>query len=216
MIIPSLNQRYREAGFQLDTGPVDTGEGGWLALIGPNGSGKSTFGRVLAEQAERGTWLYMPQQPEDFLFAENLEEQLGLLGGKHLDPAGLRHHLDGLGFSDPDQTLKQPMPFFSGGEQRLLILALALTLDPPALVLDEPTIGLTGKEKVVILDNLDTFLNRGHEVLTITHDPELLEHADWVLALQEGRMSFSGPRSEFLEKEGRTLDKHGVRSLGSQ
>ena len=90
-------------------------------------------------------------------------------------------------------------PFrISQGEQRRLGLA-AIALRPPALLLlDEPTFGLDrlGAERVVAL--LEAARQAGQAQVIATHDPRLLPACDRVLALDGGRVVFSGPTSAFL------------------
>ena len=85
---------------------------------------------------------------------------------------------------------------FSGGERQRIALARALLRDGPLWLLDEPTTGLDHASAAALTDRL-LDLTRGRTVLWVTHDPTLLARMDWVLALGEGRVQYSGPAAAF-------------------
>jgi ribose transport system ATP-binding protein len=69
---------------------------------------------------------------------------------------------------------------------------------PMAIVLDEPTAALPPGEVRRLLDILDRLRRDGHAVLLVTHHlGEVLEVADRVTVLRDGRVVASGPRTEF-------------------
>lgn len=93
----------------------------------------------------------------------------------------------------------------SHGEQRQLDIALALTLEPKVLLLDEPAAGLSGDERVrmrEIIGNLPRHLC----VVLIEHDMEIaLDLADRVLCLADGTMVAQGSPAE-IRADGRVQD----------
>ncbi|MEO3815372.1 ABC transporter ATP-binding protein [Plantactinospora sp. B24E8] len=77
----------------------------------------------------------------------------------------------------------------SGGQQQRVALARALANDPPLLIADEPTGQLdseTGREIMELLRAL--VRSRGMTALVATHDPSLMELANRVLTLRDGRL----------------------------
>jgi putative ABC transport system ATP-binding protein len=78
----------------------------------------------------------------------------------------------------------------SGGERQRVAIARALAAAPRILLADEPTASLdreTGREIVSLIQRLA----RVHEVtvVLVTHDPRILDVADRILALEDGRLS---------------------------
>ena len=84
----------------------------------------------------------------------------------------------------------------SGGEQQRVAIARALANDPPILLADEPTGNLdtaTGRQIIELL--LSIHRERGTTLLLVTHDPDLARVADMSIALRDGRIVSSAPRT---------------------
>lgn len=78
----------------------------------------------------------------------------------------------------------------SGGEVRRLALARALLTDPDVLIFDEPTADLDPVHAAAVADTVRK-MAAGRIVIAVSHRADLLNHADQVLLLPEGRMSRS-------------------------
>jgi excinuclease ABC subunit A len=78
----------------------------------------------------------------------------------------------------------------SGGESQRIKLASYLSkesADPGLFIFDEPTTGLHFHDIHKLLDSLQQLKNRGHSILIIEHNPEIIKSADWIIDLgQEG------------------------------
>jgi oligopeptide transport system ATP-binding protein len=89
----------------------------------------------------------------------------------------------------------------SGGMRQRVMIAIALALDPPLLIADEPTTALdvsTQAEILLLIDHLRREL--GLAVLWITHDMGVVaELADVVGVMYAGRLVEQGPASEIFE-----------------
>lgn len=83
--------------------------------------------------------------------------------------------------------LGQPVPTLSGGEaQRLKLaghLADAAGEGRKLLVFDEPTTGLHFEDVAKLLRAFDQLLGRGHTLLVIEHNLDVIEAADWLVDL---------------------------------
>jgi putative ABC transport system ATP-binding protein len=77
----------------------------------------------------------------------------------------------------------------SGGQQQRVAVARALANDPDLLIADEPTGQLDSDTGRAIMDLLRAVVDaRGMTALVATHDPNLLDRADRVLTLRDGRL----------------------------
>lgn len=75
----------------------------------------------------------------------------------------------------------------SGGEQRLVLIARALSRHPPLLVLDEPTADLDIGNQAMVMSHIKALSDSGLTVLMSTHDPaQAYRYSSRVLALSEG------------------------------
>ncbi len=86
----------------------------------------------------------------------------------------------------------------SGGQRQAVAVARALLLDPPILILDEPTSAMdTGAE-----NRLKARLARevpGRTVLLVTHRQSMLTLAERILVIDNGRIAADGPKEKVLK-----------------
>ncbi len=97
--------------------------------------------------------------------------------------------------------LGQASNTLSGGESQRIKLASYLsneTQTPAMFIFDEPTTGLHFHDIHKLLSSLEQLKNRGHSILIIEHNPEIIKSADWVIDLgpeggdKGGQLIFAG------------------------
>ena len=187
--------------------------GAVTAIVGPSGSGKSTLLRLLAcldkpdsgsisvggtdvtragargrREVRRRLVGYVFQQPShnllDYLTAE---EQVALAvrirGARDADAPQRLLGLLGLG----DRMTHRPSQL-SGGEQQRLALACAVAGSPALLVADEPTAQLDHDAGELVLSALLSLRAEGTAIVVSSHDPVVMEAADHVLRVADGRI----------------------------
>ena len=80
----------------------------------------------------------------------------------------------------------------SGGERQRVLLARALAVQAPLLLLDEPTTHLDAPHQRALARGLRARAGAGGVVISVLHDLTLALSADRVLVLQHGRVAADG------------------------
>jgi energy-coupling factor transporter ATP-binding protein EcfA2 len=202
---------------------IDTtvASGELVALMGRNGSGKTTLlkcivGLLRPRQGEitlAGESLvgretadicrtvgYLPQEPDDLLFADAVADELaitlrnhGLLASPPIAPTDLLARLN-----LSSVAAAYPRDLSVGQRQRVALGAVTVTR-PRLLLLDEPTRGMDYPAKRELVHLLREWQAEGAGVLLVTHDVELVaQAADHVVILDQGRIVADGPPAEVL------------------
>jgi len=188
----------------LDGVDLRAERGECLGVTGANASGKTTLLLLSggALRAKRGSvWrddsrsFYLPQSPEQLFFAETVAEELAF----GLRRAGAKDEeikersaqaLSAVGL-EPRRFL-QRFPFhLSLGEMRRVALAIAGSLAPGLLLLDEPTAGLDADGVSTLIRFVSDHCARGAAVVIASHHHAFLDAVcHRVLHLSGTRLSF--------------------------
>ncbi|MEK8129315.1 ATP-binding cassette domain-containing protein [Paenibacillus filicis] len=193
---------------------LDIRQGEFVALVGPNGSGKSTLASVMLGLCplSRGNCMLQEgallrgvlQQPDTQVLGDTIEEELALtrahLGESAEQLESLREAaLRKVGLRLPADT---PFSALSGGQRQLVNLALALSLRPSGLLLDEATAMLDPHIREQVLAVVATAHREGMTVIWITHRMEEAAAADRIIALEAGKIAFDGTPEAFFYGSG--------------
>ncbi len=215
LTIPALSKAYGDGStFRLVSPEISLSGEGYTCIIGKNGSGKSTFGESLAEASvnHKGQrWYYLPQHLDRFLFAENVVEQLGELLSQEIDETKLCLLMEELGFSNPEGLLRFPFLLMSGGERRRMALVCVFYLEPAHLILDEPEIGITAKENMVLLSKLHNLIARDGSVIVISHNYDFIRQSSDIICLMDGKTTRVGLTQELISDPNFEIKDYGVR-----
>jgi len=207
---------------------IERGE--FAALLGPNGAGKTTLFRgilglipVLAGRIEYGFDRratppgYVPQKESlDPIFPLTAYEVV-LMGAAArvlpLWPVGKRRRhlaaecLARVGLSD---AAEEPFWALSGGQTQRILIARALAVEPPLLLLDEPTAGVDPGAEAAIIDVIMR-LNRdeGLTVVIVSHHLRLVREVVRSVIWVEEASATKGTAAEMLSTE-RLVDAFGT------
>jgi ABC-type multidrug transport system fused ATPase/permease subunit len=89
----------------------------------------------------------------------------------------------------------------SGGQRQRLALARALILQPPILILDDPTASVDAKTENEIVTALREAMT-GRTTFVVSSRLNLLRRADLILVLEDGRLTQSGTHKELVHRPG--------------
>lgn len=195
-----------------------------VGIIGRSGSGKSSLAKLIIGfyQPDSGEILvdgmdanqidvndlrhnigYAPQ--DIYLFSGTLRDNL-ISGATYVDDnamlraaqlAGVhdfaRKHPDGYHMQVGERGLN-----LSGGQRQAVMLARALLLEPPILLLDEPTSSMDNTTEDAVRRALMAS-TRGRTLLLVTHRASMLALVDRLIIIERGRVVADGPRDSVLE-----------------
>ncbi|WP_313548242.1 ABC transporter ATP-binding protein [Pseudomonas sp.] len=197
--------------------------GTFTSLIGPSGSGKTTIldlicallaaqsGRVLIdsvpiEELDKRQWRrligYVPQ--ETLLLHDTVLANV-TLGDPELTAADAERALKQAGAWEFVEKLTGGMNAvvgerggrLSGGQRQRIVIARALAHNPRLLILDEATSALDPESEAAISHTLKA-LTPGITIIAVSHRPALIDVADQVYRLFEGRLT--GIKSNELDE----------------
>jgi len=99
----------------------------------------------------------------------------------------------------------------SGGQRQRVAIARAILKDAPFLILDEATSALDNTNEVLVQEAI-TNLMRGTTSIVVAHRLTTIEHADWIVVLDKGRVVEEGTHPELLARGGFYATLHARKS----
>ncbi len=202
-------------------------QGQTLGIVGRTGSGKTTLLKQLLREYPLGRgaisisgtplsslkiddllgWIgYVPQQP--FLFSKTIRENI-FFGLKEGTDEDLQRALARASFAKDIKFLPDGLETMvgergvalSGGQKQRVSIARALIADPEILLMDDALSAVDGKTEAEIIEGIRTE-RAGKTTLITTHRLSAVQHADWILVLDEGRIVQEGTHEQLLESGG--------------
>jgi polar amino acid transport system ATP-binding protein len=180
-----------------------------LALMGLSGGGKTTVLRCIAGLEQYDGSISIDRKDVGMVFQYHyLFEHLTAVQNVTLAPVYVRHVarkqateqaitlLKLLGVDHRRNALPREL---SGGEAQRVAIARAMAMDPPLLLMDEPTASLDPARRGELGETLRTLTAGGRTLVITTHDDDFArDFADRVVILAEGEAVEEGTAREVL------------------
>lgn len=205
----------------LDGVSFDIEEGEIFGLLGSNGAGKSTITSIILglEKPSSGEVILfnspnikninskialVPQETafyKDFTVDQNMLFFASIAGLKKEKKRKICDFLiKWLGLENFKDTKSD---FLSGGYQRLLNIALSLLNDPQLIFLDEPTVGLDPKMRLMFWDKIKELKAQGKTIILTTHYmDEAQKLCSKVALLKKGKLLVIGKPADLILEYG--------------
>lgn len=192
----------------------------FVAITGPNGSGKSTLAKIIAgiitptsgkiyldgeditdlsitERANKGI-SFAFQQPVRFK-GITVKDLISLASGKKLSFNEACQYLSEVGLCARDYIGREVNASLSGGELKRIEIAMINARGTKLSVFDEPEAGIdlwSFQNLIKVFEKMYE-KNRG-SILIISHQERILDIADKILVLKQGKIDKIGTKDEIM------------------
>ncbi len=192
----------------------------FVAVTGPNGSGKSTLAKIVAgiltptegqivldgvditdksitERAKLGIGFAF-QQPVRFK-GITVKDMLSIAAGRDTDISQICNMLSEVGLCARDYVNREINASLSGGELKRIEIAMIMARKSKVSIFDEPEAGID----LWSFQNLIRVFEKMHReiqgtILIISHQERILNIADQIILLSDGRIEKVGSREEIM------------------
>lgn len=192
----------------------------FVAFTGPNGGGKSTLAKLIAgiyqptegrilldgedithasitECANRGI-SYAFQQPVRFK-GITVRDLITLASGKTLSLSEVCSYLSEVGLCARDYVDREVNASLSGGELKRIEIAMTMARGTKLTVFDEPEAGIdlwSFHNLIAVFEKM--YEQKGGSILIISHQERILNIADRIIVLADGKVLRDGAKDEVL------------------
>ena len=193
----------------------------FVVITGPNGGGKSTLAKLIAgiEKPTGGQLIFDGQDITDMSITDRARLGIGfafqqpvrfkgltvldllrIAAGKSLTVSDACQYLSEVGLCAKDYISREVNASLSGGELKRIEIATVLARNVKLAVFDEPEAGIdlwSFKNLIRIFEEMRRN-EKGMTVIVISHQERILNIADEIIVLTDGKVSKHGPREEIL------------------
>ncbi len=192
-----------------------------IVVTGPNGGGKSTLARLIAgiEKPTQGSIIFNGeditnmsitdrarkgisfafQQPVRFKGIDVMD-LIRIASGKQLSVSDACQYLSLVGLCARDYINREVNASLSGGELKRIEIATVLARGAQLSVFDEPEAGIdlwSFKNLIEVFENIKKTIKNG-SILIISHQERILNIADEILVLKNGKLEHQGKKEDVL------------------
>lgn len=223
----------------LDAIQLHLKPGSTLGIVGKTGSGKTTFVKQLLREYPPGAgeiafsdvplksmtkdqvrdWIgYVPQ--DHVLFSRSVRDNI-LFGRPDATEADI---VETIRLSDFEKDLKM-LPeglntlvgengvALSGGQKQRISIARALVKNPQILILDDSLSAVDAKTEAKIIENIQK-VRSGKTTIITTHRLSAIQHANWIIVLDDGRVIEEGTHEDLLSMNGWYKEQFDRQQIG--
>lgn len=204
----------------VDDVSLQVDEKQFLVITGPNGGGKSTLAKLIAgiEEPTTGQILldgqditlmsitdrakagigFAFQQPVRFK-GLTIRDLITLAAGKPLSVSEACDYLAEVGLCARDYIFREADTTLSGGELKRIEIAMLIARGCQVSIFDEPEAGIdlwSFHNLIRVFERMRDA--RGTSIIIISHQERILEIADEIIVLAEGKVAQRGTRAQIL------------------
>lgn len=196
-------------------------ENKFVVITGPNGSGKSTLAKIITgiEKPTSGQILFNGEDITNLSITERARkgisfafqapvrfkgiqvlDLLRIASGKQLSISGACEYLSEVGLCAKDYINREVNASLSGGELKRIEIATVLARGTALSVFDEPEAGIdlwSFQNLIQVFERMQKKTRTG-SIIIISHQERILNIADQIVVLAEGKIRQQGPKEEIL------------------
>lgn len=195
-------------------------DGKFIVITGPNGGGKSTLAKLImgvnqltsgsivldgedisklniTERAKRGV-SFAFQAPVHFKGIRVID-LLRLASGENISIAAACEYLSKVGLCAKDYVEREVNSSLSGGELKRIEIATVLARGTKLSIFDEPEAGIdlwSFQNLIKVFENMRETVKG--TIMVISHQERILNIADEIVVIENGKVKKQGPKEEIL------------------
>ena len=193
----------------------------FIVITGPNGGGKSTLAKLIAgiEKNTAGSFIFDGEEITDkniseranmgsgFAFQQPVRfkgmtvvDLLRIAAGKNLSVSEACEYLSEVGLCAKDYIDREINASLSGGELKRIEIATVLARNVKLALFDEPEAGIdlwSFNNLIRIFEKMRSEC-KGRSIVVISHQERILNIADEIIVIADGRIAKKGSRDEIL------------------
>ncbi len=193
----------------------------FIVITGPNGGGKSTLAKIIAgiETPTSGTITFQGEDITDLSITDRAKRGIGfafqqpvrfkgltvldllrIASGKQITIAEACEYLSEVGLCAKDYIHREVNASLSGGELKRIEIATILARDVKLAIFDEPEAGidLWSFQNLIRIFEKMRESTQDRTILVISHQERILNIADEIIVLADGKIEKQGPKEQIL------------------
>lgn len=197
---------------------IDSGK--FIVITGPNGGGKSTLAKLIMgiEKPTSGQILFDGQDITNLSISARaklgigygfqtpprfkgmtVRKLLSLAHGSELPPDVCSAYLTSVGLCSADYLNREVNTSLSGGEVKRIEIATLMARQLKLAIYDEPEAGIDLWSFAKLVESFRTISKNRHEsVLIISHQERIMQLADEIIIISDGKIKAQGPKDEIF------------------
>ncbi|MBR3043686.1 MAG: ATP-binding cassette domain-containing protein [Oscillospiraceae bacterium] len=193
----------------------------FIVITGPNGGGKSTLAKIIAgiETATAGTITFQGEDITGLSITDRAKRGIGfafqqpvrfkgltvldllrIASGKQITISEACEYLSEVGLCAKDYIHREVNASLSGGELKRIEIATILARDVKLAIFDEPEAGidLWSFQNLIRIFEKMRESTQDRTILVISHQERILNIADEIIVLADGKIEKHGPKEQIL------------------